>query len=85
MREIVLAPGKQVESIEKLGMDVGAIAVVGLFRAPQANRWRFVFDAKSAAASGVTIGLHGCAMSVAEGQPIGAAAEQLRLAGVRCQ
>lgn len=85
MREVVLTPGQQWESIEKLGMDVGAIGVVGLFRAPQQNRWRFVFDAKSAAASGVTLGLHGCAMSVAQGQPVGAAAEQMRVAGVRCQ
>lgn len=85
MREVVLTPGQQSESIEKLGMDVNAIGVVALFRAPQQNRWRFVFDAKSAAASGVTLGLHGCAMSVAQGQPVGAAAEQMRVAGVRCQ
>ncbi len=85
MREIVLAPGQQAESIEKLGMDVGAIAVVALFRAPQQNRWRFVFDAKSAAATGLTLGLHGCAMSAAQGQPIGVAAEQMRVAGVKCQ
>ena len=85
MREIVLAPGQQSESIEKLGMDVGALAVVALFRAPQQHRWRFVFDAKTAAASGITLGLHGCAMSVAQGQPVGVAAEQMRVAGVKCQ
>lgn len=84
-RDVVLTPGQQWESIEKLGMDVGALGVVALFRSPQQNRWRFVFDAKSAAASGVTLGLHGCAMSVAQGQPLGASAEQMRVAGVRCQ
>lgn len=85
MREVVLAPGQQAESIEKLGMDVSAIAVVALFRSPQSNRWRFVFDAKTAAATGITLGLHACAMSVAQGQPLGVLPEALRVAGVRCQ
>ncbi|WP_394387777.1 type VI secretion system lipoprotein TssJ [Roseateles sp. BYS87W] len=85
VRELVLTPGQSAESIEKLGMDVGAIGVVALFRAPQTNRWKFVFDAKQAANSGITLGLHGCAMSVAQGQPLGAAPELLRVAGVRCQ
>ncbi len=84
VREVVLTPGQKLEGIEKLGPDVKAIAVVGLFRAPAGQRWRFVFDAQSAATTGITLGVHGCALSVAQGQPLAAAPETLRVAGVRC-
>jgi len=84
VREVVLTPGQKLEGVEKLGLDVKAIAVVGLFRAPAGQRWRFVFDAQSAASTGITLGVHGCALSVAQGQPLAAAPETLRVAGVRC-
>lgn len=84
VREVVLTPGQKLEGIEKLGLDVKAIAVVGLFRAPAGQRWRFVFDAQSAASTGITLGVHGCALSVAQGQPLATAPEAMRVAGVRC-
>lgn len=84
VREIVLTPGQKLEGIEKFGLDVKAVAVVALFRAPAERRWRFVFDTKAAATSGITLGVHACALSVAQGQPLEAAPETLRLAGVRC-
>lgn len=84
VREVVLTPGQKVEGIEKLGLDVKALAVVALFRSPAEGRWRFVFDTKAAGATGVTLGAHGCALSVAQGQPLDAAPELLRVAGVRC-
>jgi len=84
VREIVLTPGQKMEGIEKYGLDVKAVAVVALFRTPADRRWRFVFDTKAAASTGITLGVHACALSVAQGQPLEAAPETLRLAGVRC-
>lgn len=84
VREVVLTPGKQYDVIETVGADAPYIAVVALFRAPAAQRWRFVFDTRSAASSGVTMGVHGCALSVSTGQPLGVAPELTRVAGVTC-
>jgi type VI secretion system protein VasD len=83
-KELVLTPGQRFESVETVPPEAGYVAVVALFRAPAAQRWRFVFDTKSASQSGLTLGLHGCAMSVAAGQALNAAPEMTRLAGVRC-
>ncbi len=84
MRELTLTPGQRYEVVETLPPEATQLAVVALFRSPAEQRWRFVFDAKGSAANGITLGLHGCAMSVAEGQVIDAAPELRRLAGVRC-
>jgi type VI secretion system protein VasD len=84
-REIVLKPGQHYEVVETLTPNVNYLAVVALFRAPAQARWRFVFETKPAVASGITLGLHACALSVAQGQPVAAAPESLRVAGVRCQ
>ncbi|HSW04174.1 type VI secretion system lipoprotein TssJ [Aquabacterium sp.] len=84
VREVTLTPGQRHEVIETLPIEATHLAVVALFRAPAEQRWRFAFDAKTAAASGITLGLHGCAMSVAEGQAVNTAPEVARLAGVRC-
>ncbi len=85
VRELVLTPGQRHEVVETLPLTVSHLAVVAQFRAPADGRWRFAFDAESAASSGITLGLHGCAMSVAAGQPLNTAPELLRLAGVRCR
>ncbi len=84
VRELVMRPGQRHEVVETMANDVPYIAVVALFRAPSEGRWRFAFDAKQAEKSGVTLGLHGCAMSVAAGVAQQAPPELLRLAGVRC-
>ena len=83
-KEVVLTPGKQYDVIETVGADAPYFAVVALFRAPAQQRWRFVFDAKSAAASGVTMGVHACALSVSAGNALDVAPEMLRVAGVHC-
>lgn len=88
VREVVLAPGQRHEVIETIAPGTSHLAVVALFRSPAEQRWRFVFDAKAATAdgtNGITVGLHACAMSVAEGPVIDAALETQRLAGVRCK
>lgn len=85
MREITLTPGQRHEVIETVPAEATQVAIVALFRSPAPNRWRFVFDTKTAATTGITVGLHGCAMSVAEGQALDTAPELARLAGVRCR
>ena len=88
VRELVLAPGQRHEVVESIAPGTSHLAVVALFRSPAEQRWRFVFDAKAAAATGangITVGLHACAMSVAEGPVIEAAIETQRLAGVHCK
>ena len=84
VREIVLTPGQRYDSVEALLPDARYVAVVGLFRSPADDRWRFVFDVRSAAESGVGIGVHACALSVSAGQAADVAPETMRLAGVRC-
>ena len=84
VREVVLAPGQKHEVVETLSSDGSYLAVAALFRAPADGRWRFAFPVAGAEKTGVTLGVHGCAMSVAAGQPEGAQPEALSLAGVRC-
>lgn len=83
-KEVVLAPGQRFEVVETVPPEAPYVAVVALFRAPAPQRWRFVFDTKAAGQTGLTLGVHACALSVAAGQPLGAAPDALRLAGVHC-
>ncbi len=85
MQELVLTPGQKYEVVETLPNEITHIAVVALFRAPDPQRWRFVFETKAAAKSGITLGVHGCAMSVAAGEPVSTQPDALRLAGVQCR
>lgn len=85
VREVVLTPGQKYEVVETLAPSVSNLAVVAQFRAPADGRWRFAFSAQAAEKTGITLGLHGCAMSVATGEPVNTAPELLRLAGVHCR
>jgi type VI secretion system protein VasD len=85
VNELVLKPGQKYEVVENLPQNVTSVAVVALFRSPDALRWRFMFDTKAAAKTGITIGAHACALSVSEGDPVGAPPDALRLAGVQCR
>lgn len=84
-RDLVMTSGQKYEVVETLGPDVRYFAIAILFRSPAEQRWRFIFDAKAAAATGITLGLHGCAASVAAGQPLDMPIEMMRVAGVRCE
>jgi type VI secretion system protein VasD len=81
VRELTLVPGQQLELNEKLAREAGWLGVVALFHSPPPQGWRLAFAAPEAEKSGVTIGLHACAMSSAGAGP--AAAKPLAL--VRCQ
>lgn len=62
-REMLLLPDQHYTSTERMPMDARYVAFVALFRAPAAQRWRFVYDVKASQPAGITIGVHGCAMS----------------------
>jgi type VI secretion system protein VasD len=84
VREVVMTPGQKSETVEVMTKDAPFLGVVALFRAPAKGHWRFAFEAGAAEKKGVTLGVHGCAISVAAGEPIDAPPETLRLAGVSC-
>ena len=85
VKEVVLTPGQRYEVMEDMPAGAAYLGVVVLFRAPAERRGRFVFDAKEAASTGITLGVHACAMSVAIGQPLDVPPEMTRLAGVQCK
>lgn len=87
VKEVTLIPGQRYEISEKVSREASYIGVVALFRAPAAQRWRLDFAAGEAERSGITIGLHACAMSVGAGAASAAAdssAASKPLAAVRC-
>jgi len=63
VRELTLVPGQQLELNEKLPREAGWLGVVALFHSPPARGWRLALAAPDAEKTGVTIGLHACAMS----------------------
>lgn len=75
VREVLLFPGQRYEVVERVSREAYYIGVVALFRNPAEQRWRLAFGATEAEKSGVTVGLHACALS----------AGSMPLAGLRCQ
>ena len=84
VKELTLLPGQQLELTDKLAREAGWIGVVALFHSPASEGWRLDFAALEAEKSGVTVGLHACAMSVGQGAPAGNATGK-PLSLVRCQ
>ncbi|MGY3041457.1 type VI secretion system protein VasD [Rhodanobacter sp. TND4EL1] len=66
-REMLLLPDQHYTSTEHMPVDTRYVAFVALFRAPGSQRWRFAYDVKGSADSGITLGVHGCAMSSTAG------------------
>jgi type VI secretion system protein VasD len=83
-REIVIKPGQHYETLDKFSREAQYIGVVGLFRKPAENRWRQVFEARSAEFSGLTLGAHACALSVQVGTPLGGHASLAKWSGTSC-
>jgi len=52
-REITLTPGQRFENVEKVPKGASYIAVAALFYAPAPQRWKYVFEVKAAADSGI--------------------------------
>ncbi|MBP7132884.1 MAG: type VI secretion system lipoprotein TssJ [Aquabacterium sp.] len=84
VREVQLIPGQQYETTEKVPRDVRYVGIVGMFRSPASNRWRYAFSSATAELSGLTLGAHACAMSVQTGEPIGQPVKVVRSAAVTC-
>ncbi|MEY4730615.1 MAG: hypothetical protein RL020_1773 [Pseudomonadota bacterium] len=85
VREVTLIPGKQYEFEEKIAREAGVLGIVTLFHSPSAERWRYAFSAADSEESGVTIGVHACAMTVSAGKlVVGNEAAAANLASSRC-
>ncbi|MCU6432923.1 type VI secretion system lipoprotein TssJ [Undibacterium sp. Jales W-56] len=86
VKEVMLVPGQRYEIVEKVTKEAYFIGVVALFRSPAQQRWRATFVAKEAEVSGITIGLHACALSVGIGSAMLDKENPGKLLGpVRCQ
>lgn len=66
-REMLVLPDQHYASTEQLSPEVRYLAFVALFRGPAADRWRFVYDVKRSTGTGITLGVHACAMSSTAG------------------
>lgn len=67
-REITLTPGQRFENVEKVPKGAAYIAVAALFYAPAPQRWKYVFEVKEVEDTGIVLGAHACAMTVATGK-----------------
>ncbi|NGZ85427.1 type VI secretion system lipoprotein TssJ [Duganella aceris] len=86
VKEVMLIPGQRYEIVEKVTREAYYIGVVALFRTPAENRWRLVFAAADGEKSGITVGLHACALSAGAGaDPITASDAGNPLATLRCK
>jgi type VI secretion system protein VasD len=84
-RQMLLLPGQRYVSTEQLPADAHYIGFVALFRGPAARRWRFVYDVPKSSTSGITLGVHACAMSSTAGTLLTQLAEPANsLASVHC-
>jgi type VI secretion system protein VasD len=82
---MTLSPGQVLDLKEKMIPEATYLGVVALFRSPAAQRWRFAY-ATSDVESGVTIGVHACAMTSTNAAPSGmTVAETALLSPVRCK
>jgi type VI secretion system protein VasD len=86
VREMILSPGQTLDLKEKMSSEAAYLGVVALFRAPSPQRWRFAFATSEVEKSGVTIGIHTCAMTSTNAAPIGmTVTETALLSPVKCR
>lgn len=83
-REMLLLPEQKYELNETLENGAAYIGVVAFFRQPAARRWRFVYDAKGSEQSGITLGVHACALTSTHGALINTGGAVDTLANVKC-
>lgn len=70
-REITLIPDQQYTWTESVPRTANAVGVVVLFHSPDAQRWRFAFNAADAEKTGIVMGAHACALTVTQGAVVG--------------
>jgi type VI secretion system protein VasD len=84
-RELTLIPGQSYEFDETVSREGVALAVVALFLSPSGERWKYAFNPADSEQSGITIGLHACAISVVAGSlVVGGASDPKLIASARC-
>lgn len=84
-RELLLLPGTQQAISERWAREATHVGVVGLFRAPAEQRWRYAFELEELGLDpGFVLGAHACALSVASGQPAGVPEAALKLSPTAC-
>lgn len=66
-REVTLLPGKTYDLKQQLPTEANVVGVVALFRSPFKDRWKLAFDGKTSKASGITVGVHSCALTAGHG------------------
>jgi type VI secretion system protein VasD len=85
VKEITLIPGQRYQANEKVSGEAYFIGVVALFRSPASQRWRVSFPTSEVEKTGITVGLHACALSVGVGKISEVAGQKpATLASVRC-
>jgi type VI secretion system protein VasD len=85
VKEITLIPGQRYQANEKVSGEAYFIGVVALFRSPASQRWRVSFPTSEVEKTGITVGLHACALSVGVGKTSEVAGQKpATLASVRC-
>lgn len=67
VKEVMLVPSQRFEVVEKVSREAYFVGVVALFHSPAPQRWRLAYAAAEAAQSGITVGVHGCALSSGAG------------------
>ncbi len=84
-KEIQLLPGNSYATIRTLPADTMYLGVVAMFRTPAKHRWRFIFNVPASIASGITLGVHGCALTTSAGHLVTKLVEPpSSLAGINC-
>lgn len=83
-RDLQLIPGQHYESTDKVKREANFVGIVALYRAPAPTHWRYAFKADKVEWSGISIGLHACAMTVQKGTPEGKSVQVARSAAMPC-
>lgn len=85
VKEVTLIPGQRYSVEEKVSREAYFIGVVALFRSPANQAWRATFSTSGVEKTGITVGLHGCALSIGIGKTSDATIQKTAsLSSVRC-
>ncbi|MES2048574.1 MAG: type VI secretion system lipoprotein TssJ [Pseudomonadota bacterium] len=85
VKEVTLIPGQHYQVEEKVSGETYFIGIVALFRSPASQRWRATFATSEVEKTGITVGLHACALSIGIGKTSDATMQKTAaLSSVRC-
>ena len=71
-QELVVFPGRQRLVDERWNREATYVGVVGLFRRPAPQQWRYAFELEPLqTGQAIVLGAHACTLSVASGVPVG--------------